>query len=552
MAVAAVAAALAGLAAVGGVLDGVERDLVDARFDVRGVDEPPDDIVVVAIDDSSLGIPWPFPRWVHARAIRHLREAGARLIVYDVAFAERRPPGDRALIAAATGDDVLLAADDIFAPGRPRVIGNGALRAGHAGVFYDDDGTVRRVKRVIEGVPHVAVAASGADTSGPDEWIDFAGPPGTYARIPFWRAAEGRLQRGSVEDKIVIVGATAGSLQDLHPTSAGGGQMPGPEVLANAIDTLRNRAPLQDAPAIVGLLLVLAGAALVPLATLPGPPTRAVLQGLAAGALGLAALLAGAQLAFDAGTVVPVAVPLFALVLGTVGAVALTYGVEVRSRRHTRAAFERFVPPAVVDEILRRGDGRAELEPRRLVATVMFCDLRGFTTLAEGLEAEQVIAVLNRYLETVSSAVFDHGGTVVSYQGDGVLAVFGAPIAQDDHAARALAAARQVLDEGLPALSAWLRDEGLGDGDLDVGIGLNTGPVMSGAVGSRRRVEYAAVGDATNVAARLQALSRDAPERLFASASTVEALGAPADGLQRHGEVALRGRREPVTVFAAR
>jgi adenylate cyclase len=180
----------------------------------------------------------------------------------------------------------------------------------------------------------------------------------------------------------------------------------------------------------------------------------------------------------------------------------------------------------------------------------MFCDLRGFTTLAEGLQPDRVIEVLNRYLGMVSGAVFDHGGTVVSYQGDGVMAVFGAPIEQPDHARRALDAARQIAGDGLPRFNRWLHDHQLSERTLAVGIGVNTGAVMSGSVGSERRLEYAAVGDATNVAARLQALSRDAPERIFVAATTVDQIGGPADGLRRFGEIELRGRSEPVVVYA--
>jgi len=261
-------------------------------------------------------------------------------------------------------------------------------------------------------------------------------------------------------------------------------------------------------------------------------------------------LAVGVQLAFDAGVIVDVVRPGLAVVLGTIGAVALTYAVEVRSRRQTRVAFERFVPPQVVEELLRQDGAEPRLESRRLEATVLFCDLRGFTSLAERLTAEQVIAVLNRYLEAVSGAVFDQGGTVVSYQGDGVMAVFGAPLPQPDHAARALAAAREIVGTSLPRFNAWLAEEGLAAEPLQVGIGVNTGLVMSGSVGSSRRIEYAAVGDATNVAARLQALSRDAPGSIFVSGTTRDELDAPAEDLILHGDVELKGRREPVTVYA--
>ncbi len=125
-------------------------------------------------------------------------------------------------------------------------------------------------------------------------------------------------------------------------------------------------------------------------------------------------------------------------------------------------------------------------------ATVMFSDLRGFTSFSETLEPERVIESLNSYLTEMSEAILDHGGTLVAYMGDGIMAVFGAPLKQADHADRALEAAREMLDR-MGGFNDWLREQGLNDG-FKMGIGLNSGPVMSGNVGSERRLEYTALG----------------------------------------------------------
>jgi adenylate cyclase len=539
----------------------VEQSLIDTRFAVRAERTLPD-VAFVAIDEDTIGrldLQWPFPRWVHALAIRRLLRAGARTVAYDVQFSEssnRRD--DRELLAAAANPRVVLSVTELNDDGEPAIIRGAhrlAARGGRLGMTLfpvDSDGVWRHVQGRIEGVPQFSIVAAGGDPSTPSRPIDFAGPAGTVRTIPFWRVASGRgFNPDSVKGRIVVVGASAPSLQDLHPVPVGGDLMPGAEIHANAIQTVLDGYPLRDASTFAAILLVLAAGLFAPLATLAGSPTRALAQALGAGVLGTLALLGGAQLAFDAGTILPVAAPLLALALGTVGAVALTYLFEVRARRHLRTTFERFVAPSVAAELLPEGDAAPRLESRRLEATVLFCDLRGFTTLSERLEAEQVIAVLNRYLEAISSAIFAHGGTVVSYQGDGVMAVFGAPLPQQDHATRALDAAREILDSALPRFNAWLMEERLADAPLDAGIGLNTGQVMSGLVGSERRLEYAAVGDATNVAARLQGLGRDAPGRLFVSDTTYQQLGAAAEGLRRHGAVDLRGRREPVTVWVA-
>jgi adenylate cyclase len=144
--------------------------------------------------------------------------------------------------------------------------------------------------------------------------------------------------------------------------------------------------------------------------------------------------------------------------------------------------------------------------------------------------------------------VLDHGGTLVSFQGDGMMAVFGAPLAVADHADRALAAAREMATARLPRFTAWLQEHGLVDAPPRMGIGLNTGMIMSGSVGSERRLEYAAVGDATNTAARLQALSKESPHQLFVAQRTRDKL-ADADGLVLLGPLELRGRSEPCVVW---
>jgi adenylate cyclase len=553
------AGAAGGLAAVGG-LARAEHAFVDRRYEIRG-EHAASDVVVVAIDQPTfarLGLRWPFPRWAHAEAIDVMLDAGARSVVYDVQFtAPSRRHDDAELLDAAVDPRVILATTELETNRDPAILGGArrlAERGGRLGMALfpvDEDGIWRRVEGRVHGVPTLAVLAANGSPSTPSRPIDFAGPTGTVRTIPFWRAATGRADR-VLRGKIVVVGASAPALNDLHPVPVGGDLMPGAEIHANAIQTVLDGYPLRDASTVVALVLVLAAGLLAPLATLVGSPTRALAQALGGGVLGTAALLGGAHLAFEAGTIVPVAAPLVALLLGTIGAVALTYAFEVRARQRLRTTFERFVPPRVAAELLPDGAAAPRLESRRLEATVLFCDLRGFTSLAERLEAEQVMAVLNRYLAAVSGAVFAHGGTVVSYQGDGVMAVFGAPLPQPDHAARALAAAREILDAALPRFNAWLLEERLASGPLDAGVGIDTGDVMSGLVGSERRVEYAAVGDATNVAARLQALGRDVLDgRLFVSGATRERLGAAAEGLRRHGTVELRGRREPVTVWVA-
>jgi adenylate cyclase len=255
-----------------------------------------------------------------------------------------------------------------------------------------------------------------------------------------------------------------------------------------------------------------------------------------------------AQLRFDQGRVMTVAYPVAALALGAFGALAVDYFTETREKRRMRVLFGRFVPESVVDDVISRADDDLRLEGVRLDATVLFSDLRDFTGFAQGLEPRRVIDVLNRYLGEMSEAILDHGGTLVSYMGDGIMAVFGAPIEQDDHADRALAAAREMLEVRLPRFNAWLAETDV-DRGFKMGIGLNSGPVMSGNVGSQRRLEYTAVGDTTNTAARLEGLTKGTAHQLFVSDATRERLHHGAEDLIEHGELSVRGREATVLVW---
>ena len=159
--------------------------------------------------------------------------------------------------------------------------------------------------------------------------------------------------------------------------------------------------------------------------------------------------------------------------------------------------------------------------------------------------------LLNRYLTAMSEAVLDEGGTVVSFMGDGLMAVFGSPIARPDHASAALAAAREMLERRLPDFNEWLAERELSA--LRMGVGLNSGAVMSGTVGSERRLEYAAVGDTTNVAARIESMTRDRGGGLLLSAATYELLTPQeARALEPAGVAELRGRSGTVELWTLR
>lgn len=222
--------------------------------------------------------------------------------------------------------------------------------------------------------------------------------------------------------------------------------------------------------------------------------------------------------------------------------------LEERHRR-VRDLFARFVPEAVVDEVLEHAGEDLRLGGQRRTATVMFCDLRDFTSFAEARPPELVVDVLNRYLSAMSDVILRHGGTLIGFQGDGILAAFGTPIEQPDHADRALSATREMVGQALDGFNAWLQEESIG-GSFRIGVGLNSGVIMAGNVGSERRLEYTVIGDTTNTASRLEAMTKDTPHMLLMSDSTRAMLTRAVPDLVEVDTREVRGRRFPVVLWS--
>lgn len=218
-------------------------------------------------------------------------------------------------------------------------------------------------------------------------------------------------------------------------------------------------------------------------------------------------------------------------------------------RERVRGLFTRFLPEPMVDEVLARTNGDARIHPELLTGTVLFGDLRGFTSFTEGRPIDDVIEVINTYLTLMTDAVLDHGGTLVSYMGDGVLAAFGAPVANEDHADLAIAAARAMAGEQLATFNAWLSATGVEE-PIRMGIGINSGPVLSGSVGSPRRLDYTVIGDTTNTASRIESMTKELDRAVLFSEQTRDALHEVPEEAVALGEFEVRGRAASIKLWA--
>ena len=374
--------------------------------------------------------------------------------------------------------------------------------------------------------------------------INFLGPPSEpgagrpFPIVPFVDVVEGRFDPSLVRDRIVLLGPTIRGVDEHATPTTSDTRMWGVEILGSAVETiLAQRFLTPVAPAVtVGLIALMAL-----LAALAVAAWRPVAAGLAALAM-LAVYLTAAAALFETGAVLDLVYPPAALLLAFAAALSYRVVFEEGEQRRLRAAMGRYLSPSVSQWVLA-DPGRLRLGGDLREMTVLFSDIRHFTTLAHALPPETLVALLNDYRTAMTEIVLAQDGVLAQYVGDAIEAFWNAPMAQPDHARRACQTALDMVAE-LGELRPTFAKRGWTD--LDIGIGINTGEMVVGNMGSRQRLEYGAVGDAVNVAARLEGLSKEYRVRIVIGEATRAAAGS-AFVYRFLDVVAVVGRAEPVT-----
>jgi adenylate cyclase len=340
-----------------------------------------------------------------------------------------------------------------------------------------------------------------------------------------------------LRDKAVLVGFTY-LTHDVTPTPFDR-QAPGVLVHATAVDNLLRNDPLRRGPAWLDALLTLFAGLVTTVVAGPGGPRHAAVRGLALVAVAVVVAAVG-LIALEQGLWLATAGPLLAVALSSTTTLVVSYATEGQEKRHLRAAFSRYLAPELVQELVDH-PAMLALGGARRETTLLFSDIRGFTSLSEGMTPEELVRFLNAYLTPMTEAVLAGRGFVDKYIGDAVMAVFGAPVAAADHATRALSVALG-MHRALLSLRRSLR------ADLDCGVGLNSGEVVAGNMGSAERFDYTVIGDAVNLASRLEGLTKRYGVFCVVGERTVASAGA-AYTFRSIDLVRVKGRQQPVAIF---
>ncbi|HEY9199353.1 MAG TPA: adenylate/guanylate cyclase domain-containing protein [Gammaproteobacteria bacterium] len=372
--------------------------------------------------------------------------------------------------------------------------------------------------------------------------VPYRGPAGSFAQLSAAAVLRGEFAAADIANRIALIGTSALALADLKATPVQS-VYPGVEVHASLLaGILSGHFPHEPAwaPGASFLLLLLAGSLLAVLLPLLSPTAQ-----LALGTLTVSVLIAfNAWLWNQAGLVLVIATPV--LLILSLAVLNLGYGFlfEARGRRQLKDMFGQYVPPALVEEMNRAGE-RYDFSGESRELSVLFADIRSFTTISEALSAADLKSLLNRFFTPMTRVIFDRRGTIDKYVGDMIMAFWGAPLRDAEHAEHAVAAALDML-RALTELRAEFAREGLPE--IAIGIGINSGLMNVGDMGSHYRRAYTVIGDAVNLASRLEGLTKYYGVDLVVGPRTREL--APGFVYRRLDRVRVKGKREAVEVFA--
>ena len=572
-----------------GILYTADARMGDAMYQERIATDG--EVVLVNIDSASLNelgnLPW--SRNVYADLIDALNadpEARPAAIALDVVFAGHsadEAADQRLLEACENGGNVVLAGDAIF--GSQLVeeeegfhLDDGAVlgwdepfpelkavtRVGHINAVYDTDGTIRHMRQYVtvegdEGIKTYQIfareiyeqyceslgiePAEQPERRGDVPYIKYSGTPGDFSEsISVIDVINGDVPGDYFEDRIVLVGPYDATLQDNYQTAITHDEnMFGVEIQANLVQAyINNDWPTETSDTATTVLTLLFAAVCTVVFALLG--LKFTIIGwiiFAPGWLILCKVLSSTKSYLCH----PFYIPLIVTVLAVV-AIALHYITAAIEKRRVTQVFARYVAPGVVTELLKEDESALGLGGKNVDIAVLFVDIRGFTTMSESMAPEQVVAILNDYLQLTTDCVMKNEGTLDKFVGDCTMAFWNAPLAQDDYVYKACRAAMDMVEGSIPLTAELERKFGKRVG---FGIGVHCGPAVVGNIGAKQRMDFTAIGDTVNTSSRLE--SNAPSSTIYISRAVADILGDRAETTSLGGSIKLKGKTEGFEVL---
>jgi adenylate cyclase len=536
----------------GGALGRARSAVSDLLFIPRAV---PDSIAIIAIDEQSIQTigQWPWPRAIFAQALQRLEDAS--VVGVDVNFKEASRLGladDRALSHALRSSNVpVVLASEMQSDGaliRPISEFASVSFQGIANVTIDSDGIARTI-RLRRGTALSLGAMVGKLAGGITEFseraerINFIGPDASIPTRSFLDLIEGRIPQSFLQNRIILIGATAHDLQDFQNTPFG--LMSGVEIQATIAENVLANNFLATSSYLDTLLTLVAGLCALGI----GFAARRIWVIVLALAAMVVVVWAIVFVAFTQGMILDLLMPTIAIIASAGAAVLERYSTTARERRFIHDTFSRYLAPQVIAELLR-DPSRVRLGGERRTLTILFSDIRGFTTLSETMSPQDLGHFLNRYLSAMTDLVLENRGVIDKYIGDAIMAFWGAPLDDETHALNGVRSALAMVK----ALEEFNEESvKLGKPTIAVGVGLNTGAVTVGNMGSEKRFDYTVIGDEVNLASRLEGLTKTYGVSIIVSDAVLQQIGA--DVCAREGimareidRVRVKGKTQPVII----
>jgi adenylate cyclase len=555
----------------------LEKNFSDLRFKIRGPLKPSGKVIIVAIDENSLETlgRWPWDRKVLAKGIESLYKVGAKIVALDILFLEKSNfDSDTALSNALKKGESVIAYHfeekqvntikkvkdkQIFVQEiveeavLPIDIVKKNAKMGFVNIYPDSDGVPRKIVLVknYNNETYFSFDKTIAETYKkgiskdipPNFLINYYGPSGTYTRYSFLLTMYDSFRefiKDKMKDKIILIGSMATATYDHYPTPFQE-TYPGVELHANVIENILNKTYLRQFNKNLYLILLAIVGILTMFLFYKISPINVVFITI----LGIVLYYFLTVFIFIKLKFVVDTIPFFAITISAAGINIINKVVEEqKEKRLIKGVFSKYVSPTVLDEILTCAESLS-LGGKKHEITVMFTDIRKFTSLSEQLPAEEVVSLLNQYFEVMNEIIFKYNGTLDKYIGDAIMCFWNAPVEQKDHPERAVRCAIEMLAE-LEKLNKILVSQG--KPRLAMGIGINTGYAIVGNVGSHQRMEYTVVGDTVNIASRLQDLTKDYATPIIIS-ETVNNFVKDTIETESLGKIVIRGKTQDLELF---